>query len=410
MSYFIVKAEKLVTVSEKGTIIDGAMLIQDGKIVDIGTWQEISQNYDPSITVVDYQNYVITPSLVDCHTHLLEFAPSSIYPITNETHILAGKSILLNALSSGITALGEQVCGNPMMDVNLTKLKQVTKDIPIDISFATTSISIGFQPLVHFTAITGSNSVNRDLLIKPKIIYGLAEQSEFAGENIFINATPANFTKDLVPLAGEIIYSQVELDNIVQIFHSKNKKIGTHVAGEVGIEMALQAKFDVLHHAHGITNEQIKRAAAQHVQIVATPLGGTHLPPNTTKEVIKMIKSNIPVSISTDAYLPPHEQTIDFPLKLKGLVGPDALMAIAHPYMTKMIELDYDENDALALITRNPAKILEKDCSFGSLAIGRDANFIVAEGIPGLEIVDKEKIKVVYICGKKVIQRTLNEL
>ncbi len=399
------KAGKFVTVSELGTIHDGAMVIQDGKITDIGHWDEIKQNYAGTETIFDYGNLVITPGLIDCHTHLLEFAPSSLYPVTEQTQSLAAKAILLKALASGITALGEQVCGSPMLHSTVNELKKSIRDFPLDISFATTSISIGLDTVLHFTSVTGSLAVERDSLVHPEIIMKIANQSEFGGENVFINATPANFSKDLVPNAGEIIYSQEELNDIVTIFHSVNKKIGTHVAGEDGINLALNAKFDVLHHAHGITDEQITRVAKQGVMIVATPLGGTHLPPNTIEEVINMINANIPVSISSDGYLPPHENTVTFPKVMQGLIGPDSLMAIAHPFIKQMIQLGYDENDALSLITINPAKVLEKEQSFGSLSIGKDANFLVSKGIPGLEIVDHEHIKAVYFRGVKMIHR-----
>nr|WP_106779632.1 amidohydrolase family protein [Lysinibacillus timonensis] len=405
MSKYIVKARKLITVSELGTIDHGAMVIQNGKIMDIGSWNEIKLNYAESKIVVDYGDLVIAPGLIDCHTHLLEFAPSSLYPITKHAQLLAAKAILLKALSSGITALGEQLCGSPMLNTDIDELKISLKDFPLDITFATNSISIGFESILHFTSVTGSIAVNRDVLVHPDIIKVISKYNEFAGENVFINATPANFTKELVPNAGELIYSQEELHSIVSIFHSMDKKIGTHVAGKEGIEMALHAGFDVLHHAHGITEEQIERAATQNVMIVATPLGGTHLPPNTINEVIRMIKLNIPVAISSDGYLPLHENTVTFPKVMQGLIGPDSLMTIAHPYLVSMIDAGYDENDALSLITLNPAKILEKENLLGSLTIGKDANFIVSKGIPGLETVDLENIKAVYFKGEKYIQR-----
>ena len=65
------KASKIVTVSNTGTIVDGAMLIQDGKIADLGLAEEIKVKYGDSIPCVDYQDSVITPGLIDCHTHLL---------------------------------------------------------------------------------------------------------------------------------------------------------------------------------------------------------------------------------------------------------------------------------------------------------------------------------------------------
>src|SRR5699024_156429 len=100
---YLVRAGKLVTVSNLGTIYDGAMMIKDRNIVEVGNWNTMRKQF-PSLPVVDYSNDVVTPSLVDCHTHLLEFAPSSLYPITKETHFMAGKSILLHALTTGITA------------------------------------------------------------------------------------------------------------------------------------------------------------------------------------------------------------------------------------------------------------------------------------------------------------------
>ncbi|KGR78282.1 amidohydrolase family protein [Ureibacillus manganicus] len=405
MSKYIIKAHKFVTVSELGTIYNGAMVIEHGKIIALGSWQDIKQRNNEQLPITDFGNLTVAPGLIDCHTHLLEFAPTSLYPVTKDTQTLAAKAILLKTLASGITALGEQICGSPMLYKEINDLKRSMKDFPIDISYATTSISIGLEPIQHFTSVTGSIAVDRDVLVQHNIIMSIAQNSEFPGENIFINATPANFTKDLIPNAGVIIYSQEELNTIVSIFHSINRKIGTHVAGEVGIDMALNAKFDVLHHAHGISDEQINRVAHQKVKIVATPLGGTHLPPNTVEEVMKMVNANITVAISSDGYLPPHENTVTFPKIMQGLIGPDSLMAIANPFMKKLHEAGFGENDILSLITLNPAKILEKDHQFGSLEVGKDANFLVADGIPGLDIVDVEQIKAVYFCGEKMIQR-----
>src|SRR5690625_1595638 len=101
---YIVRAKKIVTVSDVGTIYDGAFAVTNGKIVAIGKWVDIRKQFR-HVSVKDYSRYVITPSLVDCHTHLLEFAPSGLYPITSTTQQLAGMAILLEALTSGITAI-----------------------------------------------------------------------------------------------------------------------------------------------------------------------------------------------------------------------------------------------------------------------------------------------------------------
>ncbi|WP_099362602.1 amidohydrolase family protein [Fredinandcohnia onubensis] len=400
---YIIRCKKLITVSEEGTIDNGGMLVENGLVKVVGTWNDLQTQY-PDIEVVDCSQHVITPSLVDCHTHLLEFAPTSLYPVTPETHLIAGKGILFKALSFGITALGEQICGHPLCKFSISDYREAVAGFPMDISFATTSISIGFEKLAHFTSITESTAVTQDDLTSSTLVKKIAENSDYPGENIFVNATPANFTEDVVPRAGEIIYTRRQLQELVSIFHETGKDIGCHVAGKEGIELTLEAGFDVLHHAHGITDEQINQVAERGIQIVATPMGGTHLPPNSPEEIMKLVQKQITVSISTDAYLPPYPGVPWLPFQDRSLKGPDSLMLIAGPAM-KLLKDSYNENDILALLTANPARILGKQKQFGKLKPGLEANFLVAEGIPGLEITDVEQIKKVYYKGVKVIER-----
>ena len=58
------------------------------------------------------------------------------------------------------------------------------------------------------------------------------------------------------------------------------------------------------------------------------------------------------------------------------------------------------------MLTAHPAEILGKGDCFGRLERGMDANFLVAEGVPGLEITEIEKIRQVFFRGEKVIDRT----
>ena len=148
---FIIKSKKLVTASNiNETIEDGAMVIANGVIKDIGTYHNILEKYT-ELEVVDYSDYIVTPSLVDCHTHVLEYAPTSIFPVTKSTHLMGGISLILKALESGITSLGEQICGHPESYFNKQDYLQAIKDLPIDIAFSICNITIGLEDLVHFT-------------------------------------------------------------------------------------------------------------------------------------------------------------------------------------------------------------------------------------------------------------------
>lgn len=401
---YIVKSRKLVTVSSLGTIHEGTMVISDGKIKDIGGWNVIKDTYK-DLKVLDYSNYVITPSLVDCHTHILEYAPGSIYPVTEATHLMGGAALLLHTLSSGITAIGEQICGHPECNLKFIDYKKYISKLPINIYFSLNSISIGFDPIVHFTSITGSKAVEFEMLTNPYILEQMSQLNEYPGENIFINATPANLKDEIVPRAGEIIYSYNQLKEIVQIFHNKNKKIGTHVAGSEGIKMALEAGFDVLHHAHGITPELTQIVSKQNTLIVATPLGGTHLAPNSKEDIENLVVSNVTVAIATDSYLPPSNKAPWLNFDDDKLKGPETLMKLSSASMKLLHEKGMDENEILKLITLNGAKVLGRDKYFGSLQKGMEANFIVANGVPGIEIDDTCDIREVFFKGDRVIKK-----
>lgn len=394
-------AKKIVTVSERGTIEDGVIIIDNGKIQDIGTYNELKDKLE-NICVYDYKDKVITPSLIDCHCHLLEYAPGSLYPVTKETYLEAGKVLLFNALLYGITTLGEQICGSPICGISIDDYMKIRDEVPLKISFSLNSITIGTGELSNYTCLHENNQVDKEILSNTEVVSQIAIKNEYPGENVFINATPANLPTKDVPRAGEVIFTKDKLKFIVDEFHKNNKKIGAHVAGKDGINLAIECGVDVFHHAHGINYNQIKIVKEKGISIVATPLGGTHLTPNLPQDILNLVKEGINVSIATDAYLPPASH---LNLEKDKLYGSEVLMFIANSSMKLLFDNGYDENICLSLLTSNPAKILGLEDSIGKLEVGMYADFLVCDGIPGLEFVDKESICDIFINGKKVISR-----
>ncbi|MBU5336158.1 hypothetical protein [Intestinibacter bartlettii] len=233
---FACLAKKIVTVSEKGTIEDGVIIIDNGKIENIGTYDQLKNKLNDISIIYDYKDKVITPSLIDCHCHLLEYAPGSLYPVTKQTYLEAGKVLLFNALLSGITALGEQICGSPICNISIEEYMKIKDEVPLKIKFSLNSITIGTSDLSSYTCLNGNEQVNQDMLSNIDMVSEMAMKNEYPGENIFINATPANLPISEVPRAGEIMFTQDELKSIVDVFHKNYKKIGAHVAGKEGID------------------------------------------------------------------------------------------------------------------------------------------------------------------------------
>jgi imidazolonepropionase-like amidohydrolase len=383
------------------------MLVEKGRIRQIAPWADASA-FTGDIEVIDCTSCTVTPSLADCHTHLLEFAPPAVFSVTRAAHGMGGRALLLTALSAGITALGEQVCGYYKYDLPMDVIRSWVRDIPMDIRFSAASISVGFREMAHYSAATLSRPLEQAQLTDDGILHFLIDHSEYPGENLFLNATPANFAPDFVPKAGTIVYTQRELNRIAGLFHRRGRRIGVHVGGEAAIRMALDAGIDVLHHAHAITPPLIEQTARQQAAVVATPIGGTHLRPNAPEEIMELVLAGVKVAISTDAYLPPHPQADWLPPDAQGrLLGPESLMRIAQPAMQRLADCGLDENHVLALITRNPAEVMGRGDRYGQLREGMEANFVIADGVPGLEITSPEAIRQVYYQGVLVIDKGL---
>ena len=177
-SRYALKAKRIVTAGKLGTILDGVIIINQDKIEQIGTYKELfSQLSD--LEVYDCKDKVITPGLVDCHTHLFEYAAGSLYPVTQATHLLAGKCLALDALTHGVTALGEQICGHPACNLNIKDYYKAVQNLPMSIQFALCSITMGDENVSHYCALNGNNPISLNELLDPENIKTLAIEGDF---------------------------------------------------------------------------------------------------------------------------------------------------------------------------------------------------------------------------------------
>ncbi|HLA50376.1 MAG TPA: imidazolonepropionase, partial [Thermodesulfovibrionia bacterium] len=56
--------------NDLGIILDGAVAIKDGNIIDVGTTRQLEKKYNrKGINIIDAWGKVVLPGFVDCHTH-----------------------------------------------------------------------------------------------------------------------------------------------------------------------------------------------------------------------------------------------------------------------------------------------------------------------------------------------------
>lgn len=381
--------------------LNKSLLIKDGLIADI-VENSIAEKLDAR-KVIDAEGLVVMPGLIDCHTHLCEYATEGVHSTVGKSQKMAAISNFLDCLKSGVTTLGDHHLGHPILSVTIEELKEAARHTALTVKFATGTCCVGTDPLSYTSSLRPGSSLTYDDFDDAHYA-GLAAESEFPGENIFITATVANLPPHLVPNGGKRILDSDDIFKIVNIFHSLGKKIGAHIEGAENIKLFIDANGDVIHHGHGATPQQFHEMALKNVYLVATPHGGTSSAPNTPEEIYQALNAGVTTAITTDSYLPVHPAAVG--MNDIELVGPKEFLKICKPTFEYLHERGVSKVDCLKMITANAAKIMELDAEIGIISRLKKADIIICKGIPVFDFTDTDSVLMVIKDGIVEINKT----
>lgn len=371
-----------------------SILIKDGIIVDIVD-NDIAEKLDAR-EVIDATGLVVMPGLVDCHTHLCEYATEGVHQVRGRSQTMAAISNFLDCLKSGVTTIGDHHLGHPVLSTPIGVLKEAGRETVLTVKFATGTCCVGTEPLAYTSSLRPGSGLTFDDLDDGHFA-GLAAESEFPGENIFITATVANLPSHLVPNGGERILESKDISKIVNIFHSLGKKIGAHIEGAENIQLFIDAGGDVVHHGHGAKTSQFDEMARKNIYLVATPHGGTSSAPNTPEEIYNALNAGVTTAIATDSYLPVHPEA--FGMEELKVVGPKDFLKICKPTFEYLNRHGASKVDCLKMITTNAAKIMGIEPEVGSIKKLKKADIILCKGLPVFDFTGTESIVMVIKDG-----------
>ncbi len=125
MADLIIAGKYVVTMDKRRRVIeDGAVVIEEGRIIALGKSQEMKTQYDAD-RVIEGKKYLVLPGLVDAHTHVFqclgrglgddlpveEWAEKSMYPLakvmTRDEFYWAAKLNALEMIKSGTTTFAD---------------------------------------------------------------------------------------------------------------------------------------------------------------------------------------------------------------------------------------------------------------------------------------------------------------
>ncbi|HNU06943.1 MAG TPA: amidohydrolase family protein [Pyrinomonadaceae bacterium] len=350
-----------------GTLENSDILIQNGKIAKIGKNLKAGAN----AVFVDATGKFVTPGIIDCHSHsMLDAINEGSLSVTSMTGVrdaLNPKDITIyRALASGVTAANLlHGSANSIGGKNVVvkfKWGHPVEDYPIQDAPAGIKFALGENPKrTHGTVQAGQTPRY------PRTRMGVMETIRDA----FLRARDYKRSWDDFKAGKTKIEPRrdLELEPLVEVIEGKR-----------------------LVHAHGYRSDEhlnLLKIADEFGFRVATLQHGLE----AYKIAPEIAKRGTGVSIFTDYWSYKFEAYDTIPYNAYILWKAGVVVSINSDDDERMRRLNIDaakvmryggvpEQDALRMITLNPAKQLGIDKRTGSIEVGKDADLVIWNGHP----------------------------
>jgi len=364
--------------SEIGLIEDGAVAIREGKIVAVGTTEEVRAGgwVGPDTKQISASGKVVTPGFVDPHTHVL-YAGSrenelslklkgvpyleilkqgggilstvrSTKQATDEEIKAQTSRRLQTMLSLGTTTVEVKSGYGLMLDEELRALRLIRElDGEQAVDLVPTFMGAHAVP-TGYSQVEFTNYIIDEML--PKIAAeGLAEFCDVFCE-------PGVFSLD----SSERILVKAQQLNLKLKIHADE------LASAGGAELAAKLGVISADHLLQASDEGIAALAEKGVIAVLLPATSFNLAKNSYARAREMIRAGVPIALATDSN-PGSSPTESMPL----------VLTLACLYLRLTPE------EALAAATINAAHAIGRAHQIGSLEVGKQGDVLILD-IPNL--------------------------
>lgn len=361
----VIKGGTVLTVT-RGTIPGGMVVIRDGKIAAVG----VSLDVPPGAEVVDATGRFVTPGIIDEHSHIAEDSTNdggtTVSSMTNVLDVLDPTDVnIYRDLAGGLTVASVfHGSANPIGGTNtIIKLrwgKTRPEELVFDAGVPGLKFALGenpkqiraggqTEPRRYPASRPGVEFVLRDAFTRAKA-YQKAwqdyERRKRAGE-------------DVIPPRRDL-----QLEPIVEVMEGKRL---AHVHAYRADEMLMMLRiaeefgFRVATFEHGLEGYKVARELAAHGAGVGTFSDGW----GYKIEAIDAIPYNAALMMRAGVVVSIDSDSAEHARRLPSEAG-------------KMVKWGgLTEDQALSLVTINPAKQLRIDKRVGSLEAGKDGDVVI---------------------------------
>ncbi|MED4313420.1 amidohydrolase family protein [Heyndrickxia coagulans] len=375
--------------TEKGLEKDAWFITENGKITDRGT-NEVASSFEGE--KVNLANKYVMPGLINCHIHM-SMDPEDMSGSQHSIVYTTKKTIdnLHELLRAGVTYVRDLGCADDV-DIELKKLLDSGELTgPGAVVSSTPLVMTGGHVYQLGKEVDGSDEVRK----------GARELLKKGVGCVKFMATGGVMTPGEKP--ADVQLSEEELRAGIEETHKKGRITAAHAQGTEGIKNALRAGIDSVEHGIYLDEEAIElflKNDAYLVPTLAAPYfivkeGVEHGIPqfmvDKSKEMIEAhmksfnlaVKAGVKVAMGTDAGTP-FNAFKDTPVELE-----------------LMVEAGMTAEQALVASTKNASELLQISNEYGTLEVGKYADFLVLENNPLEDVKVLQGDKDVYKKGRK---------
>ena len=382
MSIHIIKADKIITGKDLTLMTHGAIQIEDGKITRI--YNHASQI--PSgehITVTDLGDKTLIPGMIDCHNHLAldTRIEHHLVKMNDCEQTIRALKTMNDDLHAGVTTarcLGDRfyidvTCKKAQKEGRISGPKLVVSGIGMRASHGHGYVGMPFDGPEEFRRQAREN-----------ILHGVDFLKVFMTK--VINAT-------------SFIYhfmSPEELRAVVQEARSVGITTACHCSGGQGLDDCIDAGIDCLEHVYYISERQVEKVKNADRWVVYTPsyaLNDDLLFKFSPKDKDGSLKEKEIICKCLEGAISGG---------LKFGIGTDGIHQGLAQEAIYISSLGASNQDVLAGITVNAAKLCHVDNVTGSITEGMAADLVALDGNPLEDLSALKRVEAVYQDGKKI--------
>jgi imidazolonepropionase-like amidohydrolase len=442
-SIILIKAGHLLDPRSGKVLSPAAVLVENGKIKQIGSPSEISA---PSgAKIIDLGNATLLPGLIDSHTHLFldvvapaeaerarrfngGYVPAQLLAIVESPskRLLLGAQMAREDLESGITTVRN--LGHSGIDGD-TELRDAINAGRVP---GPRMLASGRKLITRGSYLQSLNPALSDAILQQEflLIEGIDKARQAVRQNEFQNV-------DVIKVTADENLTVPELTAVIQEAHRARLKVAVHAVDKTSIQTAIDAGADSIEHGNDITDEQLKQMRDKGIFFDFTPtsygdfftkvfeatlaqsltmraerlqsnerdrqqysdlaqqirksgfVGGFEVGDDRRYDslVQRVLKSGVKYAAGTD-------MTWYYPGKTRGQTSVSRFPTLHEAGMPSL--------DVIRAITTNAAEMLGWQDRIGAIELGKFADIVAVSGDPIADIHELERVRFVMKNGEVV--------